>query len=312
MNICEKCGKVFEVGTSSSRFCSKSCAHSRDQKKLKLINCFTCGKIAEISIHPPRHLQNCKECQESIRRAKYLKFRSTIGCQICGKTNCKDIFCRSHGKQQFKSLIKYFGFKKELLGTENCESEWWRVRNMLISDYWINDLTSSDIAKKYNYPSSCNIVGKIFNYLEIPRRNNSEATRLNYVSGKIEPRITTRFSSQWFDNWDGSKVFLRSSYELEVAEYLNMHKIKYKVEYPRFEYYNPSDNKIHAGLPDFYLPDKNLIIEVKSAYTIDVEIMKRRKQAIENLGYQFMLIYEHQVTDINSLDQPSISLHNRS
>ena len=47
------------------------------------------------------------------------------------------------------------------------------------------------------------------------------------------------------------------------------------------------------AFPDFYLPEQNLIVEVKSAFTLDVQNMKDKFLQYKALGYNVDLLYEH-------------------
>jgi hypothetical protein len=47
-------------------------------------------------------------------------------------------------------------------------------------------------------------------------------------------------------------------------------------------------------VPDFYLPDSNTIVEIKSLYWLRPEEMRNKRDAYLNLGYKFKLILEHQ------------------
>ena len=59
---------------------------------------------------------------------------------------------------------------------------------MLYTDYWVNNLTGGDIARKYNYTACVsNICGKHFKTLGIPSRNLSDTTKMNYINGKLNP-----------------------------------------------------------------------------------------------------------------------------
>lgn len=60
-------------------------------------------------------------------------------------------------------------------------------------------------------------------------------------------------------NYNGFK--LNGSWELEVAKWLDAHKIKWTniVEGIKYEW----NNKTHLYFPDFYLPELNLFLEVK-------------------------------------------------
>ena len=55
------------------------------------------------------------------------------------------------------------------------------------------------------------------------------------------------------------------------------------------------------AIPDFYIKDENLIVEIKSQFTLNVQNMKDKAKAYKELGYNFKLILEHQEIDINTL-----------
>ena len=56
-----------------------------------------------------------------------------------------------------------------------------------------------------------------------------------------------------------------------------------------------------CAIPDFYIPDKNLIIEVKSNYTLDIQNMKDKFKQYTILGYNTKLVLEHKDVDLYSL-----------
>ena len=44
------------------------------------------------------------------------------------------------------------------------------------------------------------------------------------------------------------------------------------------------------AIPDFYIPSKNLIVEIKSSFTLDKQNMIDKKKAYIEQGYNFKLI----------------------
>lgn len=48
------------------------------------------------------------------------------------------------------------------------------------------------------------------------------------------------------------------------------------MEFFRIQYFDSTKNKIRIAIPDFYLPEYNKIVEIKSHYTLDVQNMKDR------------------------------------
>jgi hypothetical protein len=65
----------------------------------------------------------------------------------------------------------------------------------------------------------------------------------------------------WYESPIAGKVYLRSSYELEYAKWLDSKKINWIVNKKSFEY--KWEGKIRKYYPDFYLIDKDLFIEIK-------------------------------------------------
>ena len=56
-------------------------------------------------------------------------------------------------------------------------------------------------------------------------------------------------------------------------------------------WYIGTDNKQHRYFPDVYIPKTNTIYEVKSEYTLNVnlEINELKFQAVKSAGYNFIL-----------------------
>lgn len=224
-------------------------------------------------------------------------------CTICGELGCKKDFCKvGKKKSQINTLIKYFEFNPTAVGTADVFAEWDRVRNMLYKLYHIDGLSSTDIAKKYDYPSPCNLPGKVFKYLAIDRKDNSQATFENFLNGKLSRHSEhPNYKSGWHQTWYGDSVYLRSSYEYKLAQLLDEKKIYYQVECMSIPYVD-IDGKCRVAIPDFYIPHANLIIEVKSSYTLNAQnTLVKAKKYLEK-GYDFKLYYEHKMYDITYLE----------
>lgn len=288
--ICENCGKEHNGSYGSGRFCCKECAKAfstkNDNKELKETKCIECGKI--IYVGKRSRLNNCR-CEN----CKTLKI-----CPICGRhyngDKCTNEFCNKHNIQQFNSLIKYFGFNKDKLGTVEVEDEFIRIREILYDLYWNKHLNAKEIEKKFNYPIGSNLVSKIFNYLEIPHKESGFAVRENIILNKTKiPENVNQYKSEWHNTWDGKEVYLRSSFETDYANELDEKRIKYEVESLRIKYFNSELNEYHCAIPDFYLPETNTIVEIKSNYTLNIHEMKDKVKVYKDLGYNFKLILEH-------------------
>lgn len=227
-------------------------------------------------------------------------------CPICGRKRnsngeCDNDFCNKHNYQHFKSLIKYFGFDESKYGTPEVEEEFNRVRNLLYDLYWNKGLSSTDLAKKFNYQSTpTNITQKFFKkYLDIPVKSCKYSTLENYFEGKcVTGEHTNQYKSGWHTTWNGKEVYLRSSFESDYAKELDNNKIDYDVESLRIKYFNTNKNEYRCAIPDFYLPETNTIVEIKSNWTLNIQEMKDKKKAYLEQGYNFKLILEHKEIEI--------------
>ena len=214
---------------------------------------------------------------------------------------CDNEFCKKHNIQHFRNLIKYFGFNKNKYGTEEVEEEFYRVRNYLYDLYWNKNISSTQLAKMFNYTSSpTNITQKFFKkYLEIPVKSVKYATNENYFEGRqTNPEIHNQYKQHWHTTWNGKDVYLRSSYEEDFANELDEKQIDYDVELLRIKYFNTIENEFRCAIPDFYIPSKNMIVEIKSNWTFNEQEMQDKKKAYLEQGYNFKLILEHKETEI--------------
>lgn len=292
--ICENCGKEHNGEYGSGRFCSKECARAFSTKnikgQLKEAKCIECGKTIYIGKRASDKKCRCEECNKEHKQ---------LICHICGskydpKTGgCKNTFCKNHNIKQIKTLIKYFGFDKTKLGTLEVENEFNRIRDILYDFYWNKELTALEIGNIFGYKNSHNIVQNIFNYLNIKSRNFSESTTIALLKGRMN------YKNEYHTTWNKKEVYLRSSYELDYAKELDEQQIDYEVEYFHIKYWNSQKQEYRRAIPDFYLPDTNTIVEIKSSWTLDEQNMKDKIKAYKELGFNVKLICDHKEIKIN-------------
>lgn len=283
--ICKNCGREHDGLYGSGLFCNRSCQVSFTNKQR--------GKHSE-------------ETKNKI--SKSLRLNKKKYCKFCGKEiNGKSLYCSKECKLKMQyhlpTLIKYFTYNKDVIGTINAIAEYNRIKDMLYDLYWNKKLTSSEIAKKFNYNTHIeNIVNKVFKMLKIPGRNCSESTQLNILLGKQKfISFNNHYKQQWHITWNNKHVFLRSSYELDYAKYLDEYNIDYEVETLRIKYFDTQKQKYRCAIPDFYLLNTNTIVEIKSNYTLSIQNMKDKFNAYRKLGYNVKLILEHKEVDIDTL-----------
>lgn len=282
---CQKCGKLFIIDCTQSAFdkgkyrkyCSDKCSHSRifsDETKNKI--------------------------------SKSLKKDRIVKCKVCGNLivnkhknkKCCSEKCQ-HISRLIPTLVKYFNLNIDFVGTDNIFEEIERIKNELFHEYWNNNLTGVDLGKKYDYPSPCNITGKIFKYLNIPTRNCKDTNKLNILNGKINPSTShCNYKHGWHTTWNNKEVYLRSSYEFDYAKELDEQNINYEVENLRIKYWDSQKNEYRCAIPDFYLTETNTLVEIKSNYTLNKQEIIDKFNEYRKLGYNVKLILEHKETEI--------------
>ncbi len=99
--------------------------------------------------------------------------------------------------------------------------------------------------------------------------------------------------------YENSNLSYQGTYEFDFLEKYH-DRVKIEKINPIQYFLNENSHYYH---PDFYLPDYNLIIEIKSSYTYNYDIDKnlaKKKYSIES-GYNFMFIIDKDYTDLNSI-----------
>lgn len=295
--ICENCNKEHDGNYGSGRFCSKKCARgfATKIKRIEINQKVSKTLTGTISSHKDKKKINGKW----ISLTEEEKFNKTH-CKYCGALKKKCLLPSICGKYRlFDIMIDYFGFNKNTLGTIKIYEEYNRIKNLLIEEYYDNNLSLMDIGLKYNY-LNLNII-KLFDFLKIKRRDLSKSITLSFLKEdrKLNYNPNCTYKTGWHITWNNKKIFYRSSYELEFCKKLDDKKIDYEVEKLRILYWDSKKLKQRVAIPDFYILNENKIIEIKSFYTYDEQNMNDKVKAYKEHGYNFELYLE----DLNNIFQ---------
>lgn len=288
---CKTCGKEFEVLEEESKFpkkekyfCSRSCANTRHHSNE------TKEKIRK----------SVKTYNKKHRKDKPLKEK----LYYCGSLENNKNHPEISRRQSAKYFIKFipFGLDFSKIYTEEFIYEYNKVKELLYNEYVINCLSPKDIWVKYNcsdYIKNSETLLHVFRDMNFPMRGWSKATVNAFLQGKcITGKDNTHYKQQWHTTWNNKEVYLHSSYELKYAEELDKNKINYDVEAFRIKYFDTVKNEYRCAVPDFYIPSENLIVEIKSSYTLNIQNMKDKKKAYIENGYNFKLICDFKETEI--------------
>ena len=172
------------------------------------------------------------------------------------------------------------------------QQEYLKIQNLLMTRYFIENGSMITIMKEFGIPSS-RTMDTVFREFEIKARSDQEAALLSIQEGRSDPfKNAHSFVHIWHDTWEGKNFMLRSSHEEHLAKFLDDAQIRYEVECMRIKYFDGENYRI--AIPDFYLPETNEIVEVKSTYWLDKENMNAKSKAYKELGFGFLLYLDKQ------------------
>lgn len=274
---CLQCGKEISEGR---KFCSSSCSAkynnarrvrkpwTEEQKKAIQVRvdqvCKYCGQPTGKQVWHYSRLGTCKDCAPYVQHLPVFR-----------KLNISTGTLKQREKEAFTFLKDAYYTRN--LGLVGIVKETGIRRVSLLSIFRANGIDQL--------------------------RTKSEGVHVAWQDGKIEPVDCLKYKRGEHTSWEGKTFHYRSSYELDYANLLDAAKIRYDYE-PKFcrtEYFDSSKNKMRVAVPDFYLPDSNELVEVKSTWTLNLQEMRDKVKAYMDRGYGFRLILDKQEVDLTQL-----------
>lgn len=323
--ICEICGKQFD-GYKGQKFCSNICKSKyfsiiNKQKSIDkyLLNpkfCKQCGKLIPYNKRKNSFCsQSCANSYTNIHRIRKpwseeqkLKIRKTskenFYCKYCGAITKKQSSVCSNCKPHVYRLKTFFKFN---LLSGPLQERYNKLKEIIYQDYFINYYSLSMIAESYNV--DIDVIYKIINKEFGGCRNSSESLLLAIKEGRIDLRNDSstlknyNFISGKHKSWDNKIYSYRSSWEDKYMTELDNQKIRYLYEPFIVEYFDTKRNIIRYAVPDFFFPDTNEIVELKSSYTIkgQVQEMKDKFESYKKMGYIPKLLLDWEFVNIQNI-----------
>lgn len=165
------------------------------------------------------------------------------------------------------------------------------IPETLRSFYWDRNYSVFEFWYRFQIPFW--ILQKVFRANSIAFRDAVESQKVALEEGRKSVQADEiHFKTGHHTTWEGLEVFYRSSYELEFAQQLDEQKVSYRVENLRIRYFDSQQKRERVAVPDFYLPETNEIVEIKSSWTYDEQLMKDKFKAYREAGYVPRLILD--------------------
>lgn len=301
--ICKCCGKEFsydwrkDIHTRKNSFleyCSLACSNKITSLKSKNLKkeliCPVCGKSYITSLNTPKN-SKCFSCRKENKKniiKNNKKTKRKLKSYKYDKGSLLGIFERSRLFIQKSASLSKLGFNFE---NSLWEEEYLKVQKFLITEYEINLKSANQIEKEYGITQGL-LTTRLLKYFNIKKRNASEANSLSIFTNEKRLISDPLYHSGHYKDWEGKDHYLRSSYEFDFARLLDQKKIHYETEILRIRYFDKENNVFKTGIPDFYLPDKNVFVEIKSNYFYNHIDLQYRKEELKRLGFKFYVFLD--------------------
>ena len=272
---CEQCSKEFKTLKALN---GHKVAHSRVLKKIECPHCnkeFSSGNYE-------KHVVTC------LTQRKY-SFHVSEDCCKDGVWYCWE--CEKIYKTK-QALVSHYWYghtdqgKKQLQAPERSHDAWNKGKTVDTDER----LKKFGETLKQGYASGKIKTNAGFKHSEETKK------RMSIVASSLTFQRKCKKTTP-YTMIDGNVVNLDSSWEVEIAQYLDKNKIKWVRPVP-IPY--TIDNQLHHYYPDFYLPDYDVYLDPKNSYVV--------KQNAEKLAavfseHKIVLFYGERKNIIEKLEE---------
>jgi hypothetical protein len=228
--------------------------------------CEECGELCKIKNSLSWHINKFHNNKKKEYYDKWIKKDDEGLCKICGKETI------SHNLNGYNDTCSKACADKLTVSKTNQKIKKQKYKETCLKNYGVENLFQSKKIKK-KIKQTC---------LE---KYGVEYTHQN--KNIFEKALKSAKVLKQFKN---TNIWYQGSYELDFLEkyydkYLDIQRA------PTIKYKFNGKNKIYY--PDFLIPSLNLIIEIKSSWTlnVDIEIKQKKKATIAN-GFKYILIID--------------------
>jgi len=273
------------------------------KSKNNLFICEECDKTFKLKHSLSAHINQFHNGKEYYD--KWLKEKDEGFCEICGKETqyskrwdrgykktCSDNCLNKHLKIKFdkKNLSE-----KEIIKEKREKTNLERFKTK-------NPYSSKEIKEKIQatnmknlgvlYPGQSNLVKE--------KIKKTFLKKFGYENPQQNPDIfkKTQTSQLKYKRYNNTDLIYQGSYELDFLEnFYNLIEIK---NAPYIKYKFNGVSKVYH--PDFFIPDLNLIVEIKSSYYFNKyrKLNLAKEKSVINTGYKYLIIIDKNYTNFKN------------
>ena len=291
--ICCECGKNISI---RQKYCSKKCQHKgagklntikfRNQRKIRQEKfnfvCLECNERFETSIKFHNHIIKKHGIKEYYD--KFLKKENEGICKICGKeTKFTGKLCGKFSGYMI-CCSKQCSNKYRFIKRSETNIKKYGNTNPFGSQQVVNKIQETNF-KKYGVKYASQTPETI----EKTRQTNLKNNGVSWPTQNKEILEKGQKSAKTIKQFKDTDLWYQGSYELD---FLEKYYDKLDIERgPSIKYKFKGKNKVYHS--DFYIPSLNLVIEIKSSWTLEVdeEINEKKKATISN-GFKYLMILD--------------------
>jgi predicted nucleic acid-binding Zn ribbon protein/NTP pyrophosphatase (non-canonical NTP hydrolase) len=274
---CKICGKP--IGKGFIQYCSNECKIKANEKQCVCLNCHK-------QFVSQKHRRYCSEdCRKQQAYKQGLHFHPGQ-VEVLLEKAFKCEYCGETFFDKINKDRKYCSNECQLLANKN------------------NNKITGRPQTRFKKKKYCKLCGKEFETIAKNRRYCSRTCW--YMSDECRNKVSSNPTK-----YNG--ITFRSSWEAIVAEQLD--KALFKYEYEQYKFY--LDGLSSYYIPDFYIPEKDVFIEVKGQWLYDArqKVTEFRRQypdkklyvieSMDNFSMMMMLQYLYGLShyEFNSTDE---------
>lgn len=284
MKICNICNLRFEnskIYANHVRWSHKSnekqCPYCKNNYEILMQHKKTCNLN-------PKNIRKCINCFNVLLNNENKKF--------CSR-QCSGTYNTSKRTKEYLNQIK----EKHKINTKNATCKICKISIKINFRASIKNSCCSKCKRNTVYNCTCNICNKFFKSKNKKLKTCSRECYIKNLSinSKNNPNCggETNFKRFYYNG-----IMFDSTWEVEIAKFLDENNIKWKRSRSIILYWIDSKNQKRRYYPDFYLPDYDLYIDPKNSYK-----QKLDKEKIDYISERYNLIIGNVQECKNKIDK---------